>query len=133
MFKFVCSWPLTRQIVRELKCNKFLPHFLQVYTWPQYPLVLPLPSQILIKLLGNVSWLAGKYFYAITEKYFPTFGEIFACVCEEILVSAWGEIFVCLPASFSSTTELPLPSCLTRPPFTTTPPQFYVQLLIPPI
>ena len=70
--------------------------FAKVYTWPHYPLVLPLPSEILIKLLGNVSWLAGKYFCAIAEKYFLTFGEIFPDFCRNICLRLRRNTCVCL-------------------------------------
>ena len=61
-----------------------------------------------------------KYFLPSAEKYFQTCGEILGCVCREILVAAWGEIFVCLPAPFSSTTGC-LPASLGLPLLTTNP------------
>ena len=84
--------------------------FLQVSTWPQYP-ALPQPSEMFPKQLLEIFLdLQRNICFRPQRNISKGCGEIFARVCREILVSAWGEIFVCLPASFSSTT-----GCLPAP------------------
>ena len=120
-FYSCCQQPNT-PVFKKIELQKFLPHFLQVY--------------YLASVSAGTSpaiLACGEIFLCDRREIFPDFRRNIRLGLRRNTCVCLGEIFVCLPAPFSSTTGLPLPSCLTRPPFTTNPPQFYVQLLIPPI